>query len=93
MDNGVSVFSDHIFQLGEGQRYDPTTDNLFWFDIVNGLLLEKDVASGALATLYGAALGLAGLDVRAVDADEAVRAGLVEAARENGMIARSGVTA
>ncbi|WP_436246611.1 2-dehydro-3-deoxygalactonokinase [Mesorhizobium amorphae] len=51
------------------------------------------VASGALATLYGAALGLAGLDVRAVDADEAVRAGLVEAARENGMIARSGVTA
>ena len=46
-----------------------------------------------LRTLYGAALGLAGLDVRTVDADEAVRAGLVEAARENGMIARSGVTA
>ncbi|WP_244426055.1 2-dehydro-3-deoxygalactonokinase [Mesorhizobium amorphae] len=51
------------------------------------------VASGALATLYGAALRLAGLAVRAVDADEAVRAGLIEAARENGMIARSGVTA
>ena len=44
------------------------------------------VASGALATLYGAALGLAGLAFRSVDADEAVRAGLVEAARENGMI-------
>ncbi|WP_436158556.1 2-dehydro-3-deoxygalactonokinase [Mesorhizobium sp. LjRoot246] len=49
------------------------------------------IASGALATLYQAALGFAGLDVRTVDADEAVRAGLVEAARENGMIAKSGV--
>ena len=28
-----------------------------------------------------------------IDADEAVRAGLIEAARENGMIARNGVTA
>ncbi|MEZ2328882.1 2-dehydro-3-deoxygalactonokinase [Mesorhizobium sp. RCC_202] len=44
------------------------------------------IASGALATLYGEALGLAGLAFRTVDADEAVRAGLVEAARENGMI-------
>ncbi|MEO5760172.1 MAG: 2-dehydro-3-deoxygalactonokinase [Mesorhizobium sp.] len=47
------------------------------------------VASGALATLYRAALGFAGLTVRTVDADEAVRAGLVEAARENGMIAKT----
>ncbi|TPM64023.1 2-dehydro-3-deoxygalactonokinase [Mesorhizobium sp. B2-2-4] len=49
------------------------------------------IASGALAALYRQALGLAGLGVRTVDADEAVRAGLVEAARENGMIARTGV--
>ncbi|TGU94998.1 2-dehydro-3-deoxygalactonokinase [Mesorhizobium sp. M00.F.Ca.ET.151.01.1.1] len=48
------------------------------------------VASGALAVLYQAALGLAGLGLRTVDADEAVRAGLIEAARENGMIARTG---
>ncbi|MER8444234.1 2-dehydro-3-deoxygalactonokinase [Mesorhizobium sp. M1066] len=48
------------------------------------------IASGALAALYRAALGSAGLKVRTVDADEAVRAGLVEAARENGMIARIG---
>jgi 2-dehydro-3-deoxygalactonokinase len=47
------------------------------------------VASGALGTLYTEALGLAGLAVRAVDADEAVRAGLIEAARENGMIAQT----
>lgn len=47
------------------------------------------VASGALGTLYGEALGLAGLAIRAVDADEAVRAGLIEAARENGMIGRA----
>jgi 2-dehydro-3-deoxygalactonokinase len=51
------------------------------------------VASGALGTLYAEALGLAGLAVRTVDADEAVRAGLVEAARENGMITKSGVAA
>ncbi|MBZ9677963.1 2-dehydro-3-deoxygalactonokinase [Mesorhizobium sp. ES1-1] len=50
------------------------------------------IASGALATLYRTALGLAGLGVRAVDADEAVRAGLIEAARENGMIARTGAS-
>ncbi|UDL87324.1 2-dehydro-3-deoxygalactonokinase [Mesorhizobium sp. PAMC28654] len=50
------------------------------------------IASGALASLYGEALGLASLAVRTVDADQAVRAGLIEAARENGMIARSGVT-
>ncbi|PBB81504.1 2-dehydro-3-deoxygalactonokinase [Mesorhizobium sp. WSM3879] len=44
------------------------------------------IASGALASLYCAALGFAGLAFRVVDADEAVRAGLVEAARENRMI-------
>lgn len=46
--DGVSVFCDHICQLGEGPSYDPGTDALFWFDIVNGLLLEKGVTSGAL---------------------------------------------
>lgn len=51
------------------------------------------IASGALGALYAEALGLAGLEIRTVDADEAVRAGLVEAARENGMIAKSGVAA
>jgi sugar lactone lactonase YvrE len=44
----VSVFSDHICELGEGPSYDPATDTLFWFDIVNGLLLEQGVTSGAL---------------------------------------------
>jgi 2-dehydro-3-deoxygalactonokinase len=44
------------------------------------------VASGALGVLYSAALGLAGNAIRPVDADEAVRAGLYEAARHNGMI-------
>lgn len=41
------------------------------------------VASGAMAELYAAALRAAGLPVRLADADEAVRAGLVEAARIN----------
>jgi sugar lactone lactonase YvrE len=39
--DGVSVFSDHICELGEGPSYDPATDTLFWFDIVNGKLLES----------------------------------------------------
>lgn len=39
------------------------------------------VASGRLAGLYGAALRVAGRDFRLVDADDAVRAGLLHAAR------------
>lgn len=39
--DGASVFSDYICQLGEGPSYDPAKDALFWFDIVNGTLLEK----------------------------------------------------
>ncbi|MDX8470189.1 SMP-30/gluconolactonase/LRE family protein [Mesorhizobium sp. VK23B] len=47
MMDSVSVLSDHICELGEGPSYDPATDTLFWFDIVNGKLLEKPLA-GAL---------------------------------------------
>lgn len=60
----VSVFCDHICQLGEGPSYDPGTDALFWFDIVNGLLLEKGVASGALKTH---ALGLMASAIAIID--------------------------
>ncbi|TIW15232.1 MAG: SMP-30/gluconolactonase/LRE family protein, partial [Mesorhizobium sp.] len=35
MMDSVSVLSDHICELGEGPSYDPATDTLFWFDIVN----------------------------------------------------------
>jgi len=48
MSHTVSVFCDHICELGEGPSYDPGTDALFWFDIVNGRMLEKGVASGML---------------------------------------------
>lgn len=51
------------------------------------------VGSGALAALYRRALGLAGFAVQAVDADLAVRRGLVEAACHNGMIAVQGAAA
>lgn len=44
----VSVFSDHVCQLGEGPSYDPATDTLYWFDIVNGQLLEKRLSGGAV---------------------------------------------
>ncbi len=39
------------------------------------------IASGAMHDLYAAALAIAGLEPTAVDADEAVRAGLISAAR------------
>ncbi|TIU60901.1 MAG: SMP-30/gluconolactonase/LRE family protein, partial [Mesorhizobium sp.] len=48
MSDTVSVFSDRICQLGEGPSYDRGSDALFWFDIVNGLLLEQGVGSGVL---------------------------------------------
>jgi len=44
----VSVFCDHVCHLGEGPSYDPATDTLFWFDIVNSQLLEKPFPGGAL---------------------------------------------
>lgn len=44
----VSVFSEHVCQLGEGPSYDPGTDALFWFDIVNGHMLEKGLSGGAV---------------------------------------------
>ncbi|MER9307127.1 SMP-30/gluconolactonase/LRE family protein [Mesorhizobium sp. M0293] len=43
----VSVFSDHVCQLGEGPSYDPATDTLYWFDIVNSQLLEKRLSGGS----------------------------------------------
>jgi len=36
----VSPLSDHVCELGEGPTYDPATDALYWFDIVNGTLVE-----------------------------------------------------
>jgi 2-dehydro-3-deoxygalactonokinase len=51
------------------------------------------IASGSLGKLYAAALGLAGIPVTEVDADQAVRSGLFEAARQNRMIASKGATA
>jgi sugar lactone lactonase YvrE len=36
----VTALSDTICELGEGPSYDPGTDTLYWFDIVNGLLVE-----------------------------------------------------
>ncbi|MDH4984066.1 2-dehydro-3-deoxygalactonokinase [Aminobacter anthyllidis] len=44
------------------------------------------VASGVLATLYRRVFEIAGLEVRDIDADAAVRIGLLEAARQNEMI-------
>lgn len=46
------------------------------------------VASGAMRDLYAAALALADLSVETVDADTAVRAGLVAAARHHGLLTR-----
>ena len=37
----VSVLSDIACLLGEGPAYDARTDSLFWFDIIQRKLLEK----------------------------------------------------
>lgn len=42
----VSPLSDTICELGEGPSYDPATGTLYWFDIVNGLLIEHRSGSG-----------------------------------------------
>lgn len=41
MSDSVSILSNHVCQLGEGPSYDPGTDTLFWFDIVNGHMLAQ----------------------------------------------------
>jgi 2-dehydro-3-deoxygalactonokinase len=51
------------------------------------------VASSSLAKLYEAALNMAGREVRVVDGDKVVRAGLLAAARHNGMIGSIGAQA
>jgi sugar lactone lactonase YvrE len=43
---GVSILSDHVCELGEGPTYDPHSDTLFWFDIVNGKLIEQALSGG-----------------------------------------------
>lgn len=50
------------------------------------------VAAGALGELYGEALRLAGFAVRPAGAEKAVRRGLLEAARANGMVAGGNAT-
>ena len=44
--NGASIFSDVVCELGEGPSYDPASGKLFWFDIVGKKLLEKKFADG-----------------------------------------------
>ncbi len=36
----ISVLSSRLCELGEGASYDPASDSLLWFDIVNGLMLQ-----------------------------------------------------
>lgn len=43
---GVTVLSETICQLGEGPSYDPASDTLFWFDIVERKLLQKQMGGG-----------------------------------------------
>ena len=44
--NGTSIFSDVVCELGEGPSYDPAIGKLIWFDIVGKKLLEKAFADG-----------------------------------------------
>lgn len=42
----ATLFSDRACFLGEGPTYDPATDTLWWFDIVEKKLLERRVSGG-----------------------------------------------
>lgn len=42
----VAVLSETVCHLGEGPTYDPATDTLYWFDIVERKLLEKCMSDG-----------------------------------------------
>lgn len=42
------IFADHVSMLGEGPGYDPLTNTVWWFDILNGLLIEKSWPDGTL---------------------------------------------
>lgn len=52
-DSSVSVLSDHVCELGEGPTYDAATQTLYWFDIVNGLLMELGPGGPARAHALG----------------------------------------
>ena len=52
-DPAVAPLSDYVCQLGEGPTYDPASDTLYWFDIVNGLLIEYRSGSGTKAHALG----------------------------------------
>jgi len=43
---GTRILSDRHCHLGEGCTYDPATDTAWWFDIVECILLQADLASG-----------------------------------------------
>ena len=42
----ISVLSEHCCHLGEGPTYDPQSDTLYWFDILERKLLERKLAGG-----------------------------------------------
>jgi 2-dehydro-3-deoxyphosphogalactonate aldolase len=46
MTDTVTVLSDIACKLGEGPTYDPATGTLYWFDIVDCKLLEKQMPDG-----------------------------------------------
>ena len=45
-DARVSVLCDIACHLGEGPSYDPATDTLYWFDIIEQRMLERRLADG-----------------------------------------------
>ena len=45
-DARVSVLCDIACHLGEGPSYDPASDTLYWFDIIEQRMLERRLADG-----------------------------------------------
>lgn len=47
---GTTVLGERHCHLGEGCTYDPATDTAWWFDILERILFEADLASGAVTS-------------------------------------------
>lgn len=66
MSDAHSVFDANPCTLGEGPTFDPDSNTVWWFDIIDRKLLEKDLETGATTTH---SLPVMGSALAAIDAE------------------------
>jgi sugar lactone lactonase YvrE len=52
---GTTILSERHCHLGEGCTYDTATDTAWWFDILECILFQADLASGTVTSRARAA--------------------------------------